>query len=195
MLGPDTAFYLWHGAADITGKAGAVSRVNPWTARYLCRRIGGTWKIVGGQESSAPPQPVKSAASPEGATTDTTRAVLRMLDDYFAAVNAHDPAKFPGFFVDPEDLTAFEDEDLRLSRKKLVAFEDGFFKDVSQIQATWEQRTVHELAPSGAVVTGTFKVDAKDARGAPMAFRNACAFVLVKQERRWLVKHVHESSL
>lgn len=59
VLGPDTACYLWHGAADITGKDGAVSRVDPWTARYVCRRIGGAWKIVGGQESSLPPQPVK----------------------------------------------------------------------------------------------------------------------------------------
>jgi len=66
---------------------------------------------------------------------------------------------------------------------------------VSQIEATWEQRTVNELAPNVAVVTGTFKVDAKDTKGAPMVFRNAFTFVLVKQGERWLVKHVHESSL
>jgi hypothetical protein len=62
VLGPDLAYYLWHGRADITGKDGTVSWVDPWTARYLCRRIGGVWKIVGGQDSSLPPQPVPPAA-------------------------------------------------------------------------------------------------------------------------------------
>ena len=56
VLGPDTAFYLWHGAADTTMKDGSVTHVDPWTARYLFRRIGSAWKIIGGQESSLPPQ-------------------------------------------------------------------------------------------------------------------------------------------
>jgi uncharacterized protein (TIGR02246 family) len=195
VLGPDLAFYLWHGSADVTGKDGAVSRGDPWTARYLLRRIGGTWKMVGGQESSPPAQPVPPAAAPASAPADTTASVLQMLDDYFAAVNAHDPARFLTFFAPNEDVTVFEDKDLCLSRKEFAAFVDGFFKDVSQIQATWEQRTVHELVPNAAVVTGTFKVAAKDAKGAPAAIRNAFTFVLVKPGDRWLVKHVHESSL
>jgi len=65
VLGPDLAFYLWHGAADSTGKDGTVSRVDPWTARYLFRRIGGAWKIVGGQESSLPSQPPPTLAKSE----------------------------------------------------------------------------------------------------------------------------------
>jgi uncharacterized protein (TIGR02246 family) len=195
VLGPDLAFYLWHGSADVTGKDGAVSRGDPWTARYLCRRIGGAWKIVGGQESSLPPQPVTPAGSPANASTDLTASVLRMLDDYFAAVNARDPARFLTFFAENEDVTVFEDKDLRPSRKEFAAFVDGFFKDVSKIQASWEQRSVHELAPNAAVVTGIFKVEAKDAKSAPLAFRNAFTFVLVKPGDRWLVKHVHESSL
>jgi uncharacterized protein (TIGR02246 family) len=196
VLGPDLAFYLWHGSAEVTGKDGAVSRGDPWTARYLLRRIGGAWKMVGGQESSSPAQPVTPPVSTVApAPSDTSHAILSMLDDYFAAVNARDPAKFLGFFAPNEDLTVFEDKELRPSRREFAAFVDGFFKDVSQIQASWEQRTVHELAPNAAVVTGTFKVEAKDAKGAPIAFRNAFTFVLVKPADRWLVKHVHESSL
>jgi uncharacterized protein (TIGR02246 family) len=195
VLGPDLAFYLWHGSADVTAKDGAVTRGDPWTARYLLRRIGGNWKMVGGQESSSPAQPVTPAGSPATASADTTTSVLRMLDDYFAVVNAHDPARFLTFFAPNEDVTVFEDKDLCLSRKEFAAFVDGFFKDVSQIQATWEQRTVHELAPNAAVVTGSFKVAAKDAKGSPVAVRNAFTFVLVKPADRWLVKHVHESSL
>jgi ketosteroid isomerase-like protein len=76
VLGPDTAFYLWHGAAEITGKDGAVTRVDPWTARYLCRRIGGVWKIVGGQESSVAPQPVPSVQAK--AHEDATAAVKQL---------------------------------------------------------------------------------------------------------------------
>jgi uncharacterized protein (TIGR02246 family) len=153
------------------------------------------WKIVGGQESSPPAQPVTPAGSPATASADTTTSVLRMLDDYFAAVNSHDPVRFLTFFAQNEDVTVFEDKDLCLSRKDFAAFVDGFFKDVSQIQATWEQRTVHELAPNAAVVTGVFRVSAKDAKGLPVAVRNAFTFVLVKPADRWLVRHVHESSL
>jgi ketosteroid isomerase-like protein len=71
VLGPDLAFYLWHGSVDATQKDGAVFHNEVWTARYLCRRINGAWKIVGGQESSAPPQPVNPAvASPASASSD-----------------------------------------------------------------------------------------------------------------------------
>ncbi len=153
------------------------------------------------QQSSPPPVAAQTgdktsiASPPAAAATNTNASVLRMLDDYLAAVNARDPARFLEFFEPTEDLTVFEDKDLRLSRKEFVAFVNGFFKDVSQIQATWEQRAVHELAPNVAVVTGTFKVGGKDAKGAPMAFRNAFTFVLVKPGERWLVKHVHESTL
>ncbi len=56
VLGPDAAYYLWHGSAEVTQKSGVSSKVAPWTARYLWRRIDGAWKIVGGQESYEPPQ-------------------------------------------------------------------------------------------------------------------------------------------
>lgn len=71
VLGPDTAFYLWHGSASATGKDGTVSHVDPWTARYLFRRINGDWKIIGGQESSLPPQstPIEPSAERSRAKT------------------------------------------------------------------------------------------------------------------------------
>jgi len=138
-----------------------------------------------------PPAAMVSATKPSSQETE----ILTTLDDYFAAVNARDPKKFLTFFVADEDLTVFEDKDLRHSRKAFVEFVDGFFKEVSEIQATWESRTVHPLAPGSAVVTGIFKVTGKDAKGAPMAFRSAFTFVLVKQGAQWRVKHVHESSL
>ncbi len=63
VLGPELAYYLWHGAADSIEKNGTVSHVDMWTARYLFRRIGGAWKIIGGQESSPPPQVAPPAAT------------------------------------------------------------------------------------------------------------------------------------
>ena len=135
------------------------------------------------------------AALTENQKTTTTQEILRTLDDYFAAVNARDPSRFLAFFVSSEDLTVIEDKDQRLSRKAFVAFVDGFFQEVSEVRATWEKREVFVLAPGTAVAVGTFKVAGKDAKGAPMAFRSACTFVLVKGEKGWLVKHVHESSL
>lgn len=122
-------------------------------------------------------------------------AILTTLDAYFAAVNGKDTKRFLDFFVPDDDLTVLEDKDLRWCRRDFAAFVDGFFKDVSEIHATWERRTVHPLAPGVAAVTGTFRVEGKDAKGAPMAFRNAFTFVLVNRSGRWLVKHVHESSL
>jgi len=56
VLGPNLAFYLWQGTVEATQKDGSVSRNEVWTARYLCQRINGAWKIVGGQESALPPQ-------------------------------------------------------------------------------------------------------------------------------------------
>jgi hypothetical protein len=68
VLGPDAALLLWQGSADVTQKGGAVSRTDAWTARYLFRRIGSTWKITGGQESAlvaqAVPAGVSSATAP-----------------------------------------------------------------------------------------------------------------------------------
>jgi uncharacterized protein (TIGR02246 family) len=135
------------------------------------------------------------ALAPTPKTPGIHSETLATLDDYFAAVNARDPQKFLTFFVADEGLTVIEDKDLRLSRKAFVEFVDGFFREVSEIQAIWESRTVHPLAPGSAVVMGIFKVTGKDAKGAPMAFRSAFTFVLVKQGPRWRVKHVHESSL
>lgn len=133
------------------------------------------------------------AAKPK--TPEVGPVILTTLDDYFAAVNARDPQKFLTFFVAGEDLTVIEDKDLRLSRKAFVEFVEGFFKEISEIRATWETREVHPLSPGSAVVTGVFKVTGKDAKAAPMAFRSAFTFVLVKQGGAWRVKHVHESSL
>ena len=195
VLAPDAAVYVANCTGELTLKDGTLLTRGNFTFSSLWKHVGGAWKIVFCHESSLPAETVKAAVAPANAPAGTTAAVLRMLDEYFAAVNARDPAKFLGFFVGTEDLTVFEDNDLRLSRKDFVAFVDGFFKDVSQIQATWERRTVNELAPNVAIVTGTFKVDAKDTKGAPMAFRNAFTYVLVKQGERWLMKHVHESSL
>lgn len=135
------------------------------------------------------------APAPKPEVPRLRTAILATLDDYFAAVNARDPKKFLSFFVASEDLTVIEDKDLRLSRKAFVEFVDGFFKEVSEVQAVWETREVHPLSPSNAVVTGTFKVTGKDAKGAAMAFRSAFTFVLLKQGTAWRVKHVHESSL
>jgi uncharacterized protein (TIGR02246 family) len=143
---------------------------------------------VGAQTKTKPdPAPLQSPA--------LNKEILARLDDYFTAVNAKAAERFMGFFTPGEDLTVIEDKDLRLSRQEFRAFVDGFFKEVSEIQAVWEKRTVHPLAPGVAVVTGSFKVTGKDSKGAPMAFRSAFTFVLLKHQDEWRVKHVHESSL
>lgn len=64
VLGPDTALFLWHGAATITTTDGRTTQHDSWTACYLCRRIAGEWRIVGGQESSAPPPPAATPPPP-----------------------------------------------------------------------------------------------------------------------------------
>lgn len=133
-------------------------------------------------------------ASPRSAPPDARGEILATLDDYFAAVNARDPPRFLTFFS-ANDLTVIEDKDLRLSRQAFEAFVEGFFKDVIEIRATWEKREVFSLSPGIAVVVGTFKVAAKDAKGDPMTFRSAFTFLLVKQGNAWRLKHVHESSL
>jgi uncharacterized protein (TIGR02246 family) len=189
ILDAGTAIMAWQGGYQTMMKDGTIVKSEAYAATFVFKRIGRDWKIIYDHESGLPPAPVLPVAA------DTSTEVLGMMDEYFAAVNALDPARFLEFFVNTEDLTVFEDKDRCLSRKEFAAFVDSFFKGVTLIQATWEQRTVHELAPNVAVATGTFKVEAKDTKGAPMAVHNAFTFVLVKQGGHWLVKHVHESSL
>jgi len=65
VLAPDLAFYTWTGSTDVTSKDGPRTRHEQWTARYLCRRIDGAWRIIGGQESSAPGKVVGAATAEE----------------------------------------------------------------------------------------------------------------------------------
>lgn len=64
VIGPDVVLVLWHGSADVTQKGGAVARTDTWTARYLLRRIGNSWRITGGQGSAlgGPATPAKPPA-------------------------------------------------------------------------------------------------------------------------------------
>ena len=128
VLGPDLAFYLWHGAADITGKDGTVSRVDPWTARYLCRRIGGVWKIVGGQESSLPPQPV---GQPNTATAPSA-------EKEHAAISQEVSLAMKGFLaagerVDLEGVWAFN----ATTPDYLYADTDGKLFDLAGARKSW----------------------------------------------------------
>jgi ketosteroid isomerase-like protein len=105
VLGSDLAFYLWHGSVEATQKDGAVARNEIWTARYLCRRINGAWKIVGGQESSASAQPAlpPATAAPDGATTE---AAIRDADAAWAEAIASKSIDQTLAFYDPEAVTA-----------------------------------------------------------------------------------------
>ncbi len=55
VLAPNTALALLHGSLDTTAKDGPTAHHELWTTCCLLRLIDGAWKIVGGQESSAPP--------------------------------------------------------------------------------------------------------------------------------------------
>ena len=68
VLAPDLAFYTWTGSADVTPKDGPRTRYELWTARNLCRRIDGEWKIIGGQESSLPGKVVGAATAEQART-------------------------------------------------------------------------------------------------------------------------------
>jgi uncharacterized protein (TIGR02246 family) len=131
----------------------------------------------------------------EATTADATPAVLTALNDAFAAVNALDAERFLRLFVPDEGLTVFEDKDLHRSRKEFAVFLSEFIGGVSAFHVAWEERTVRELAPDVALVTGTFTGEGKDKQGVPFALRMAATWVLVKHGDRWLIQHVHESSL
>lgn len=322
VLGPGAALVNWTGAMEIVPKEGAALRVDPFSASFVFKRLGGAWKLVAQHESGPPPQPVGAAqppanveaqlrsadtglvaaanardidrwlacfeesarlfpsdgppiagkaairpaaeelmknpsfavvhrvdgvelspcgtlawvdyafelttSGPDGPpVTETGRdttlyrrgtdgrwrvvadlwrphapvtgrasaEITTVLDDYLAAVNARDAGRFLSLVADNADLTIFENNELRFTHRELADFVAAFFRDYSGIRATWEKRAIHELTPTAAVATGTFKVEAKDAKGAPVAFRNAFTFVLTKPADRWLVQHIHESTL
>jgi len=142
--------------------------------------------------ASAQPRPPKTVARAELSTVATE--VRQMLAEYFKTVERHELSKFLALFAEGEDLTVFEDKEM-YDWKAFVAFAEGFFQQVAEIKFDLEKCTVNPLSPRVAVATGVFRGTGKSSAGAPVIVHNAYTFVLVKQDGRWRIKHVHESSL
>jgi uncharacterized protein (TIGR02246 family) len=117
-----------------------------------------------------------------------------MLAEYFKTVERHELSKFLALFAEGEDLTVFEDKEM-YDWKAFVAFAEGFFQQVAEITFDLEKCTVNPLSPRVAVATGVFRGTGRSSAGEPVVVHNAYTFVLVKQDGRWRIKHVHESSL
>ena len=126
--------------------------------------------------------------------TTTDQQVRKTLDEYFRAAERRDADRCLAFFSPGDDLTAFEDDEM-YDWDGLVAYIRGFFEQVAEIRLQLERCTVDPLAPNVAVATGVFSAAGTTASGDELSIRNCFTFVFVNQEDRWLIKHVHESSL
>jgi ketosteroid isomerase-like protein len=64
VLGPDAALVTWTGVMEIVPKEGAVQRVDPFSASFVFKRLGGAWKLVAQHESGPPAKAVATAVTP-----------------------------------------------------------------------------------------------------------------------------------
>jgi uncharacterized protein (TIGR02246 family) len=123
------------------------------------------------------------------------KAIVQTLDEYFEAARRCDAGAFMSFFVDTDEMTVIENEEIRPSRKVFEEWVDGFFKDVVKLDVTAEERRVFPLSLDVAVATGVFRYSAQTTSGDTVGGRNAFTFVFVKKGERWQINNVHESSL
>ncbi|HTZ20565.1 MAG TPA: DUF4440 domain-containing protein [Opitutaceae bacterium] len=168
VLGPDLAYYLWHGMADITGKDGTVSHVDPWTARYLCRRINGAWKIVGGQDSSLPPQsvPAPAAAVPDAAALETA---IREADAAWAKAIASKSIDQTLACYDPEAITAGS---AMFPARGLQSFRENWAKLFARpdFALTWKtDKVVFTESATVAYTAGTWSMSGPNDNGPYLA--------------------------
>ncbi len=155
--------------------------------------VVGLMAIAGTPAGAQPPQ-VPKAASAASKPSPVEAEVRQMLTEYFKTVERLDLRAFLAFFAEGENLTVFEDKET-YDRKGFVAFAEGFFQQVKAINFEMEKCQVDPLGPGVAVVTGVFKGTGVATSGEPLVVHNAYTFVMVKQSKRWRIKHVHESSL
>ena len=52
--------FCWSGDIDAYFKNGDTMKMQNYTATYLCRKIGGEWKIIHSHDSALPAQIIKS---------------------------------------------------------------------------------------------------------------------------------------
>ena len=122
-------------------------------------------------------------------------AIVQTLDEYFEAARQCDARGFMSFFVDTDEMTVIENEEIRPSRKVFEEWIDGFFKSVVKLDVTAEERRVFPLSLDVAVATGVFRYSAQTTSGDTVGGRMAFTFVFVKKGERWQINNVHESSL
>ena len=123
------------------------------------------------------------------------KAIMQTLDGYFAAARQCDARSFMSYFVDTEEMTVIENEEIRPSRKIFEEWVSGFFKGVVKLDVTAEERRVFPLSPDVAVATGVFRYSAQTTSGESVGGRNAFTFVFVRKGEHWRINNVHESSL
>jgi uncharacterized protein (TIGR02246 family) len=123
------------------------------------------------------------------------KAINRTLDQYFEAARRCDAREFMSFFVESDEMTVIEDQEIRSSRKVFEAWINEFFRGVTQLDVTAEESRVFPHSPDVAVATGVFRFSAERTSGDTVSGRNAFTFVFVKQGERWQISNVHESSL
>lgn len=123
------------------------------------------------------------------------KAIIQTLDEYFEAASQCDARRFMSFFVETDDMTVIENEEIRPSRKVFEEWANEFFKGVTKLDATAEERRVFPLSLDVAVATGILRYSAQTTSGDTVGGRNAFTFVFVKKGERWQIHHVHESSL
>jgi len=123
------------------------------------------------------------------------KAIIQTLDEYFEATRRCDARGFMSFFVDTDEMTVIENEEIRPSRKVFEEWINGFFKGVVKLDVTAEERRVFPLSLDVAVATGVFRYSAQTTSGDAVGGRNAFTFVFVKKGERWQINNVHESSL
>ena len=123
------------------------------------------------------------------------KAIVQTHDGFYEAARQCDVRSFMSYFIDSDEMTVTENEEIRPSRKVFEEWVTGFYKDVVKLDVTVEERRVFPLSLDVAVATGVFRYSAQATSGEVVGGRVAFTFVFVKKGERWLISNVHESSI
>lgn len=144
--------------------------------------------VFGCEEFSKPKMDAAQKATVE-------KAIIQATDQYLEVARRRDVTGFMSFFADTAEMTVSENGMIYSSRKAFEEFAVGFFKEMVEMDASYEERHIIPLSTDAALVTGVLRYAAKQRSGETYGGRNVFTFVFIKKGDRWQFIHVHESSV
>jgi uncharacterized protein (TIGR02246 family) len=136
-------------------------------------------------------QPPAQHAMTEMQRTAIADSVKQLAEGFVAAFRNLDPSVFVDQLAINEQHV--ENGSLHPSRDSLLAAVRSFATSLSKLAFVWDDMQVSVLAPTAAVLTGTYRETAVDKNGAQTKLRGAWTGVYERRAGKWGIVQAHES--